>query len=926
MEDQEKALNLVNLFSPNAISGYSGAGANAVSRADRVFVTTPLSEVVWSPGRGLCFKSADHSLIEKKAPVFWSTEIFNIIISPPPTAGGRNSESDKFMTGGDSTNICHEVAPLGSTHNNVSVQQSCPTWSHEHNPVLKLGQKSVLPGTLQGMKAMKDTSLMNITRGESLPDDKDEGISSHRENQEIANNARASNALNSEVETGSADGRIADCLPHQPEFASNLTKVEAEHESSNKESLREHIERDHEVNNNQFPAKADALIYYSPEFNKWNCTEDLAGIAKSKDGKQAESEDIANEDCCDGQTSHFTCLHSLSETCRRTSDLKECMYPVNQEEKTHLVGPSLDENVTPLDKCKAEEKVSSTERTRSLSKRKDDSNGSVKSGNSAEPFVTGKRTWSFGEDIFMGSKRLKKSSSCSGPHVKKDSSFINWISNVTKGFFGSSHVETHSLATVPNPMPCKQKGLFSASELNDSDSYAAPRTVGFGSILKTFHWPRLTGKSDEVINVHHLGEPNNFKELQLQNLTDGRNTDRANHDSVPQKPVPISRVGIHQGVCQFGEPPPVNDRDHFRDYQSSEDCHRSPLEDQKLTSENSPQYSISPMGLACSKILPADPKMKSYLNPILPSQKSKRLEPMATVFAKRLDAFRHIQTSEVADDMAPESATCLFCGKNGHFITSCSDVTESELEDLPKNTSLGPAQKTTRLCIRCFQHTHWAIACPYASLTSYQHVHGNASIINYESFPRTKGRSDVPLVSNHGVKIYEKSEGRQHQLFCSDRINQEEMSRNVTEFMVQTSILDKKDAVKGKQIVSNAGDAELEDKSFAHFHNLIIKKRPDEQERIFERIRKLRLSRTDVIRWMESSISRFSLEGFFLRVRLGKGEEDQGRTCYHGHLEKKSKEVDELKAWWSVTLQRGGHLPSEVDLDKKLVERAMLDC
>jgi hypothetical protein len=38
----------------------SGAGANAASRADMILATTdPLSEIVWSPEKGLSLKCAD---------------------------------------------------------------------------------------------------------------------------------------------------------------------------------------------------------------------------------------------------------------------------------------------------------------------------------------------------------------------------------------------------------------------------------------------------------------------------------------------------------------------------------------------------------------------------------------------------------------------------------------------------------------------------------------------------------------------------------------------------------------------------------------------------------------------------------------------------------------------------------------------------
>lgn len=59
-----------------------GAGANAVSADEMMFVAnSSLSELVWSPSKGLSVKCADCSLANKNS-LLWSSESGNMIILP----------------------------------------------------------------------------------------------------------------------------------------------------------------------------------------------------------------------------------------------------------------------------------------------------------------------------------------------------------------------------------------------------------------------------------------------------------------------------------------------------------------------------------------------------------------------------------------------------------------------------------------------------------------------------------------------------------------------------------------------------------------------------------------------------------------------------------------------------------------------------
>ncbi|KAJ0717313.1 putative Plus-3 domain, Plus3-like superfamily protein [Helianthus annuus] len=126
---------------------------------------------------------------------------------------------------------------------------------------------------------------------------------------------------------------------------------------------------------------------------------------------------------------------------------------------------------------------------------------------------------------------------------------------------------------------------------------------------------------------------------------------------------------------------------------------------------------------------------------------------------------------------------------------------------------------------------------------------------------------------------------------------------------------------------------------------------------MFDTIRKLRLSRTDIIKWMNSRSSvSCNLDGFFLRLRVAKWEEGAGGSKYYvacitgsqgetpckdlkqsirvkvgdveclvqsQHVSNNDFLEDELIAWWEKTLQNGG-IPVVKDLKSKLAERKTL--
>ena len=94
--DFEIFLNYANQCVWKNLKNDSGAGANAASRVDMTFAATdPLSEIVWSPDKGLSLKSADSSLADKNNSLFRDVGPSSMVLALPQNVAGGRSNADK---------------------------------------------------------------------------------------------------------------------------------------------------------------------------------------------------------------------------------------------------------------------------------------------------------------------------------------------------------------------------------------------------------------------------------------------------------------------------------------------------------------------------------------------------------------------------------------------------------------------------------------------------------------------------------------------------------------------------------------------------------------------------------------------------------------------------------------------------------------
>ncbi|XP_073146782.1 uncharacterized protein [Henckelia pumila] len=266
-------------------------------------------------------------------------------------------------------------------------------------------------------------------------------------------------------------------------------------------------------------------------------------------------------------------------------------------------------------------------------------------------------------------------------------------------------------------------------------------------------------------------------------------------------------------------------------------------------------------------------------------------EAMASVFARRLDALkRNVPTKR--DTNLNRSSMCFFCGKSSHDLRECPEVTETEIEELlVKTSSYDMIEKSSSLCIRCFQFDHWANSCPLGLANKLCRSEKHASGINPKEI----------IITSHSENEFKENRGRDFP-----------------------------------------------------FLSMVTSKNNDAPAEIFHAIRKLRLSRVNILRWTDSHVSFTHLNGFFLRLRLAKLESGLGGTgycvaCIIGDTREnivcrpeKSLLVDiggikssigsqyisnddfleeEIKAWWGRILKTGCKLPSLDELNSRFKHR-----
>ncbi|KAK1567959.1 hypothetical protein Q3G72_018653 [Acer saccharum] len=1013
------------------LNSATGAGANAGTRLDIEFAATdPLSELVWSPQNGLSLKCADCGFGDKRPPLLFGAEPSNVVLSPSKDITAGRSITDKpiieenfimsrspfhgmsEMAGKDTSTRTPEidvaVMPIcGSSHEDrtgtrcVEEMNNVAGTSVQHiNEIYDFsnwkGERIFDPIDIEiaEISEAKENNFSSFPADELGPDFAQYEISSRNPTGGGIEVGSGKETSRMETFLASEAHRTKECESSKS-LMQNLTSPRRRHEKSA-------LFREKESKNKK-------TITNSPLDKLESTSENDLQTFIGKNVRGATSKIVASESSHEDKNSSWQDEQMLP---------KDKMTSGNHS-------PSNSRILRYRRKGK-EKALSDGDVNGRMSKEDDESHESVESCNSTRLFSTGKKRSSFEQQLIVGSKKVKtqiNESPGSTSFNKHDSSFMNWISNMMKGFAKSNEDEAPpSLAlTLARPNHGHESHDQNIITYHKNQDYGC-KNVGFQSIFQSLYCPKMKEVQDKTMDGGYQQElelgnrpcdisatpiasakfsssQENSKATSAENknsynlATDSsmdkhKMSSTGKIDSEPPSEVKMSQDFRHgsnplgslwiarfipktsiplinlecQNKSSIGQvlESSTNFQRLFPSSQnpvgSSNDLKNVDVEPQ--STEDPPVVAGKELQICAAETEPSAgfnrikgqnyQKLINKLNPIVPSSRLKNSEAMASLFARRLDALKHIVPSNVTDNAACVAITCFFCGRKGHHLRDCSEITDGELEDLQRNiNSYNGAEELPYLCIRCYQLDHWAVACPHATSRDRNQSESGASLGDH----LTPNEMQLDKRNSGSTKLLDSNKSLLQAAGSTQSVH--EINWKMNEGATSTRMTYDANPVKN-YIASSSGENKLKNSQSTLFCKFVCRQISEAPKGIFEFIKRLRLSRTDILKWR---MSLEHLNGFYLRLRLGKWEEGLGGTGYYvacvtgARIESSSKNSkllisvnvggikctvenqyisnhdfleDELMAWWSAIAKSGSKIPSEEDLILKMNERKML--
>ncbi|KAK2972945.1 hypothetical protein RJ640_022002 [Escallonia rubra] len=967
----------------------SGAGVNAGSGMDMKYVPTdPLSELVWSSHKGLSLKCADSNLTEKGPSLPWDLGPREVVRSPSCSVG---TNDDKRIHEG---NLAASQPTLHVDSEAAKVASS--TKSSSRNAAIVLG-------CLTGQEYLKTTDFLPLITSKSRPDIAMTQALSGQSNREreVYQNGRIDDvaspkpalgleiALVSEVQTLGQHEALDTFMPTLRSLERGSTELSlAIEESKNKpeaydfssatrlEKLESSSENDvhHHIGKDAFRQKEEILLRDNPVpvesspigrrilLCKRKSKEKKPLFTRDTNGRMSESEDdshgsmescnsaglfskgrkrgsfeqqlIAQSKRMKKQVQEFPVSTSVSRQdssfMNWISNMVKGLAKTNQDEGPPLALALVHPNHG-LERCDHETAICN----------KNIDSGSRNMGFQNIFQAMSSRNMKVHDDYPVGGSKELLADKASGANVTPISCF--WEGGKScKQFLVSneSNLSTSGSEGRPSNQPCTVSTNVAATHATCMTNFAEDNINTNLTSDKAIDIV-LSSNSSPVKQKAKSAENNYLdpsSEGKAKNNTDSKGDPLGSlwiTRYTPKFPCPVLKENLHHqnknGILECSTEctalipwNPVNfnmdrNRSGAKEYSPADSVNdaRKELQNHVTSTEASIGFKRS-----CAQV---NQMPVSRDDPLLPSKTFKSTEAMASVFAKRLDAIKHIIPSNIKDDAASTRTTCFFCGRSGHNLRDCAEVKEGELKGLLRNVSLyDGAEDTPCLCIRCFQLDHWAIACSVASSSRQQQSGQDASFADHQSV----GKVELHKHSRRFSTLLQTKEGNP-----------------------PSSGLD--DAQKG--IATRSAEDDSKENHILPLCSFDTKQLSDAPQGMFDTIRRLRLSRVDILKWKKSHNSFLHLDGFYLRLRLGKLEGVGGTGYYVACVNGKQSEdsprnskspisvavggikclvesqyvsnndflEDELKTWWRAT-SRSGEIPTENYLKSKVEERKKL--
>ncbi|KAE8804971.1 RNA polymerase-associated protein RTF1-like protein [Hordeum vulgare] len=935
---------------------------------------SPLSELVWSPDDGLSIKIAASSLSTRKASLRWNADTLNIVISSPQQSGAKSGDNV------DATlRDAGEMPSQPPTHGDTSVRVSADS-----------------PNRTQNIDAQQSTSITSQEQDSKCSG----GISEMSEGEELSDNCCADKLNKEEVDI--CPTRCSNDASHSPASRKGALQSTSEKQAycatavHNERSWADNTwrarlvnaisQRDYVLPNNAVNAQSRS------SFGSFSNTKMVPGkLAGFLDNQSDKDQDLVMQDTCNGNQEdqimqgnfngnhqdHVMQDHHKDEPIPVKCESASGVNPVSKCDSASGVNSvaryESTPDVNPEKLKKGKEKVMHDQSNCvSNTKEGDDSNESMES---CPRTKAPKREYAQYSAAEMSSrnKRYRREYNegyCSGLLNRNGSSFFNWMSSLTNG---STVFDKTTTAVSLNQKLSEATGheLAEHSLPLEYNSSNRVQSVGFNSLFQSLysHNVMITSKDtphQSEINCTEREALNGGNSMLHKEISTGRETLDVAVGNLAAGSLQMDPGGGKWNLRDQSGVFPLRAGRNLKMTNSNKscsktleeqqnECHASPLNaamgnkggtteslwvsrllpktsmklmDATPCNVNSDFCAVNPKG-AGDKLYPSsqqninvekefnssqyftstgsDNETTSSKCPVIPPEEHKQSETMASILAKRLDALRHAKTSAIR--LAISSGI----SKDHNHRKSPFVINYSSHDGL--ETGQGTQKSSS----------------------------GGGRLVLWSG---DKGKEQLYPLSDEELRGNMLKRGEHQQ--CGGSMTEKAVApHDILEANTSAEYVDRR-GVQIKEVGSNSMESLPHNKQIVPYS--IIGSDIDQSSVVFGALQRLRLPRSDIIRWLTSPIQHTTLDGFFLRLRFGKWEEALGGTGYHvarinGALDRNRLSVtirnstcqvdsrfvsnhgfheDELKAWWSAAMKGGWKLPSKEELSKKLRERELL--
>ncbi|KAM5550212.1 hypothetical protein ABKV19_027635 [Rosa sericea] len=596
-----------------------------------------------------------------------------------------------------------------------------------------------------------------------------------------------------------------------------------------------------------------------------------------------------------------------------------------------------------------------------MSNEGDDSHESVESCNSARLVSSGKKRWGFEDQFIVGTKRFRKqiqeTPGCSS-YVKQNSSFMNWMSSMMKGFSKSIQDEALPL-TVVHPDHARENSDKKLITYNKNQD-AGIKSIGFQSIFQSLYCPRAEDQGTRMSSGNHeiRERPEELEQAIIPKVFHGEKMNLGKGCLLPVGKFNESTCGNEVGSAiqpEILSAKVASSQEKGNNTDSVENKCACNLEYGKKKGGVSSTSSLGKRKKISVEHVESDPQPEGkttdkfvHRRDLLGSLWVTRFTPKRSGLSLMSDRYSVGAVLDCSNDKnnvgVKEQSVEDIVSVSGNELQECAADNAGSLA-FNRNEGQSDEKSVSKLN-------------PMLPAPKFGGSEAMASVF-------ARRLDALKHISPSGI-----TEGNMKLLTGKESQSQASVDQDDSRVETDLNLSWKSNAASKKMrhssnsvkrySASSSGQNKIKQKPVIPLSQFVNIPVTDVPKGISDSVKRLRLSRTDVLKWMDSHTSLSNLEGFFLRLRLGKSETGLGGTRYyvscitgttgsqwesHPQNAKNSISVivggircvveaqyvsnhdfleDELRAWWSATSKNNAKIPSIEDLREKVKMKKLL--